>query len=67
MLTNATSKNWTTAATQDSNCQMQSFGTQAFCTTVRDWWLAIWHMMNDDHDDESRISQCYIVLFLYFD
>jgi len=28
-------KNWTTAATQDSNCQTQRFGTQAFSTTKR--------------------------------
>ena len=38
MLTNAKFDNWptndwTTAATQDSNCQTQSFGTQAFRTT----------------------------------
>ena len=38
--------------------------------TVRDWWLAIWHMINDDHDDEdneSWINQCYNCFSLVLD
>jgi len=44
---------------------------KALAHTVRDWWLAIWHMKNDDHDDdeddESWISQCYNCFILVLD